>query len=259
MDITWELTGAVPQEEIDANIREVKALGLPYPAKTTETRLAVVAGGPSVKRHIKQILKYPDRWICASAFPWAASVGITGTYFNIDPSPTCVAETPHVQKAILSSNVSPKVFEALKGKDVSVFDLHHGSRQNHGCTTATAVPELSILLGYKDVCFFGCESSFGEVTHAYRNDAIHEEMGRVLVECGGRVYQTRPDYLLQALFISEHIRNFPFMFKEKSGGMLWAFVKYGQYRVTHISESLNPRLKNAREPRTLYGDDLPAA
>ncbi len=247
INIVWNPVNLTPPEVVAENVRIAKSRSAKYgyPKKATQPRLAIVAGGPSIKNRLKDIRKYPDRWICASTMPWAVMMGLKGTYFNIDPSPDCVVETRGVEKAILATTVHPKVFDALEGKDIGVFDLRASDKdQNHGVTTATAVPELAILLGYKEVCFFGCESSFKESTHAYRND-LETNKNQIWVECGERTYQTRPDYFLQALYIAEHIRVFPWMFKEKSGGLLWALVKFGTYKIVALADILNPVLKAA--------------
>jgi hypothetical protein len=184
-----------------------------------------------------------DVWIIGSAFPWARSKGIDGVYFNIDPTPSVVEETPGVTKAILGSGVDASVFAALKasGADVSVFDLVENSeRLNHGVTTATAVPELSILLGYTDVTFFGCESSFERTSHAYGD--VEAPMWLV-IECGGKRFMTRPDFLMQAEFMSTMIRRFPKIFKEESGGLLRALVADPDYDVERVSEALYATLK----------------
>lgn len=245
MRIKFESGGCVPDSEIQRNRQYSQTLGLPYPKPTGRTKLAVVGGAPSAKNHIQRIKEFEDVWIIASAFPWAYANGIHGTYFNIDPSADCVDEVVNVQRAILSSNVHPGVFDALNKRDVSVFDLvTTAERMNHGATTATAVPELAILLDYTEIVFFGCESSFAEQTHLYRNDLETNPVSMDVV-CNGQSFQTRPDYLMQAEFLSAMIRQFP-QFKEESGGLLRAMVADPDYDITHVSKALFANLKFER-------------
>lgn len=240
MKINFISDGCVADDALQRNLDYAKSLGLPHPRQSQYTRLAVVGGGPSVASQIDVIKKYPAKWMCASAFPYLYSKGIRGTYFNIDPSEDCINETANVTHAILGSGVHRGVFDALiaKGADVSIFDLvHDGVRQNHGVSTPTATTELAILMGFKKIVFFGCESSFGEQTHAYRNDYDTNPIWMV-VKVGDDLYYTRPDYFIQAQYLAEMIKHFPHVFSEKSGGLLRAMVKHDDHDIVEVSKAL---------------------
>lgn len=201
--------------------------------------MAVIGGAPSVIAKIQELKDFDgDRWIIASAFPWCRAHEIHGTYFNIDPSDNCIDEIEGVEKAILASCVTTAVFDALIDKGVSRFDLvHTKERLNHGCTTATAVPELALLCGYQEIIFYGCESSFSDVTHAYRDDKEANPMSFDVL-CNGETFETRADYLMQAEFLATLIRAFPDTLKEASGGLLRALVADPEFDITHCTRAM---------------------
>ena len=243
MKIEWHFEGVASQEAIAQNIAHAHALGLPYPQGTGETRLAVVGGGPSAAQNIDEIRSFAgDIWIAGSAYPWAIANGIEGVYFNIDPSEDCAIDCVGAPEAIISANVHPATIKALNGAKIAVFDLvETPERLNHGVTTVTAVPELAILLGYTEVTFYGCESSFDDRSHAYRNEMETNDRW-MYVKSDGQTFKTRPDYFAQAEFLATMIRKFPEHFKERSGGFLRAMVNTMDYDVTHATRAMYERL-----------------
>lgn len=242
MKIAFRSDGCVDHSVIDRNVAHAKALGLPAPTPTGKKRLAVVGGAPSVRAKVDEIKAFDgDVWVIGSAYPWAISQGIHGVYFSIDPIEDGAQDCEGAHKAILSSCVSPLVFEKLKGKDVAVFDLiETAERLNHGVTTATAVPELALLMDYTEIVFYGCESCFENESHAYRDDASPMWL---VVECGSKSFKTRPDYLMQCEYLSLMLRKFSAYFKEKSGGLLRQMIDFPEYDVTHVSTELFSKLK----------------
>ena len=101
--------------------------------------------------------------------------------------------------------------------------------------TATAVPELAILLDYTEITFYGCESSFEEDTHAYTHQLTDKWL---VVECDGKSFNTRPDFFAQAEYLATMIRAFPKFFKERSGGFLSAMVNTMEWEFTHATRAL---------------------
>ena len=237
MKIEWHFEGVASADQITANIAYSKSLCYPHPSGTGKTRLAVLGGGPSAKDSLQELREFDgDIWIIGSAFQWARENGIEGVYFNIDPSLDCVLECKGAKKAILGTSVNARLFDALQGAEISVFDLvETPERMNHGVTTATAVPELALLCDYTEIIFYGCESSFGDTTHAYKK-AMHDRW--MVVKSNGQSFKTNADYFAQAEFLATIIRAFPKQFKERSGGFLRAMVATMEYDVTHATRAL---------------------
>lgn len=237
MKIEFHYEGVANPEVIAAHIEHAHGLDLPYPKPTGRRRLAVMGGGPSVADHIEEIRHFDgDLWIIGSCYPWARQQGLDGVYFNIDPSENCAVDCAGAGKAILGSAVHPAVFAVLREADVSVFDLiDSDSRLNHGVTTATAVPELALILDYTDIVFYGCESSFSDDMHAYEHEVTSKWL---VVESDGKTFSTRPDYFAQAEFLATIIRRFPQYFSERSGGFLRAMVSTMEWEFTHATRAL---------------------
>ncbi len=231
MQFQFVATGCVPREREAIHIAHTATLGLSYVQEKERPPLAVVGGGPSILKHVDELRAWQgDVWACGSAFRWCADNGINATFFCIDPQ----AETAHLARgashAILCTSIAPETFAALKGAHVEIFDLiHEGDRSNHGPTTVTASPELALRMGYRDVSYFGTESSFATNTHAYHNEATEEQ---IIVSCNGKSYLTHPAYLLQAEYLATMMRLCPLL-KNRSGGLLGALIAEPCYDITH--------------------------
>ncbi len=242
MKIEWHFEGVAKPETIERHIAHLQSLGLPQPVGTGKPRLAVVGAGPSVAEYVEELKSFDgDVWIIGSAYPWAVANGINGVYFNIDPSEDCALECAGAKEAILGSSIHPAVITALNGAKKSVFDLvETPERMNHGVTTATAVPELALLMDYTEVIFYGCESSFEGRMHVGREDNTDKWM---VIKSDGKSFKTGPAYFAQAEFLATIIRTFPQHFKERSGGFLRAMVNTMDYDLTHATRALYDTLK----------------
>lgn len=225
-----------PQQEIDSNIAHTKTLGLNAPQDQLRPKLAVVGGGHSILNHIETLQKWEgDIWACGSAFPWCVKNSIDAIYFCIDGSPI-VELARGAKKAILASTTHPSVFEVLKDAEVEVFDLFHTEEtSNHGTTSFTSAPHLAISIGYKDVTFFGADSSFEGNSHAYGH---YDKPLQMVVRVGEERFTTDPELFMQAELLATMIRLVPHVFKEESGGLLGAMVKDLDYDLISVSEAL---------------------
>lgn len=231
--------GCVPPEREAINIAHTRSLNLPYVNEKDRPPLAVVGGGHSVVQFLDLLRNWQgDIWACGSAFHWCCANGIEATFFCVDPQPETASLAVGAKKAILCTSIDPAVFDVLKAAEVEVFDLvHEADTSNHGATTATAAPHLAIQMGYSDVTFFGCESSYPEgASHAYHNEAMEHT---IRVACNAGCFVTNPGYLLQAEFLATMIRLLPGVLKERSGGLLGAMVQDIEYDITHGSPSLH--------------------
>ena len=239
MKIRFHGVGCVPMEQMARNVEACHALGIPDVGDAKRTRLAVVGGGHSLLSHLDELRNFDgDLWIVAGAHRWCAWHGIKGWFFAIGPE-LVIAELAHdVTHAVLSSCVDPSVFEAVKGAQIRVLNLtSSGDMIDHGPSTVTAGFVHAIRAGYREVTFYGCDSSYQEGwnSHAYEN-APHPY--RINVQCNGERFHTEALLLLQAEYMATMIRHAPNVFKEKSGGLLRAMVADPEYDVTHRSQEL---------------------
>lgn len=222
-----------PLADLERNKEYARALNLPGVGLCDphRTPLAVVGGGPSIKGHEQTLRDWLGNvWAVNGALPWCQSLGIDATFFSIDASHLVARYlvTPP-RRAIVATVSHPNVFRALETSSVQVFDVNSPEFLS-GATSSTATPLPALRLGYRSVTFFGCESAFpyDGMSHVGRDEAHPFE---IIVECGGSKYRTDPEFLLQATCLAEVLRSQPDVFSERSGGLLTAMVKHGDYDV----------------------------
>lgn len=201
------------------------------------TPLAIVGGGPSVAEHIEELREWPgDIWAINGAFRWLKERGIKSTFFTIDPETYKHTDNPtfaHIgcdDKVLVSPRIPCEVIDHCirVGADITYFDVHAY------VTGATVAFRLAPLLGKVDVTAFGCESCYleGGSSHIYENHPVRD---RIVVECDDESFLTKPELLEQAKYLSFVIRGAPEVYKEHSGGLLGAMVRFnGDYDVTKI-------------------------
>lgn len=232
-------------EEIRSNMAYAHSLGLPdaRQIKARSRRLAVIGGGPSIEGCIPEIEAFDgERWAINGAYHWCKNRGIDAAFFSLDQTDYMRRIVEGVDRAILSSACDCEVFDALKGADVSIADFGPEGIPS-GSSTATAAPFLALAQGYREVHFFGCESSYADQTHAYLNEP--PEFGMVLT-CNGDQFITSAQMFLQAQELSALIKECPAVFREHSGGLLRAMIETkGEHEVISVSDALQKRMKAA--------------
>lgn len=95
---------------------------------------------------------------------------------------------------LVSSHCHPSVFDALHGKFVALWHCHPVGEEylreiegdayqavGGGCTVGLRALSIALMLGYKDIHFFGYDSSLGfeDAHHAYGFATDREELGQV--------------------------------------------------------------------------------
>ena len=239
MKVRFDGKLVVSLEQLQRNIASAQARGLPRPECKKRPPLAIIGGGPSVLERIEQLRHWQgDRWIIGSAFPWAIEQGISGTYFNIDPLPEQAEYAKCAEQAILATASHPAVFDAVP--NVTAFDLVSSKEYtNHNISAAASTPVLALEMGYMDVTYFGCESSFNNTTHAYDYENAAAGKMCLWVRVGDSVYPTNPPFFMQAQELAELIRTCPLVFKEQSGGLLRALIEDAEYDVIAVNKALH--------------------
>jgi hypothetical protein len=206
------------------------ALSPAVPEPTGSGQLAVVGGGASVLDYLNELKEWPGEiWAINMTAQWLRANGIDCWFYSIDPSPDLV---PMVSgKAILAEFCDPACFEAAD-------DVRKGMGCIPGPTSAVGASYLGVKAGFSRVVFFGCDSSYGETTHVYRNEAV-PDLARV--SCGGESFLTKLEMILQAEQLAQVIKTFPEIYSERGGGFLHALVEHGDYDVTHVSPNILER------------------
>lgn len=233
MKCNFILKPCIEPELLRSYERAAKARGLPSVQCQERPSLAIVGGGPSLDADLLRSWQ-GDIWACGSPYPWLRERGIEATFFNLDPLDETVALARGARHAILSTTNYPAVFDVVESCEV--FDIENLS----AVTSASSAPQIAIPMGYSDITFFGCESSFERQTHAYK----HEEWEAVIiVKVGEESFATKPQLLIQAQMLSGFIRLAPHIFKERSGGLLKALVRTPEYDVTHWNKAMHDLAK----------------
>jgi len=230
----------VTEERCLDNIEKTRTLALPNfrPGEATHKRLVVVGGGPSAKAHVNAFRDYDgtvDIWAINGAWKWLKDQGVDSRFLAIDPHPIVNQWVQGAEKVLLASVCDPEVFETVKGKDVTVFEVGAGQIRS-GSSTATCCPDLAFKMGYRSITFFGCESCYlPDNSHAYMHEPREEEM---LVECGGSYFLTAPDFYMQACELAPCIREIPDYLREESGGLLRAMIENETHSIRWVSDGM---------------------
>lgn len=236
LDLTLDGCLPVTLDAYRRNVEEANARGLPAfaPAQGLRGPLAVVGGGPSVNEHVEELLRFRgETWAINGAYAWCRGKGLDPTFIAIDPHPIVLRWAKGVSKALLGNTCDPGVFDALEDAEVQVIDI---GKVIGTSSTATLIPHLAALMGYRSVTFYGCESSYEPgATHAYQDEEHPDEM---LVRCGGEDYLTRSYLYRQAQDLSAMIREFPHWLSERSGGLLRAMVEHKDFHISWVCDAL---------------------
>lgn len=236
---------AVSDSQQKENAAYAVGLGVPLIQKQPPhgRPLAVVGGGPSIKDYLKCIQRWNgDIWSINATWKWLKEHGVDSTFFSVDPLEAAAEMAVGVQKGIVASGCHKRMFTAIPELQMFHTDQITANGLIGGTTTATRAPTLALMMGYGSVTFFGCESSYGEVSHAYRSE---EEPDQVLVKAGEGIYRTSLPLLDQAENLAVILREFPDIFHDRSGGLLSAMVKHWDtWEVvalsTYLKEILDP-------------------
>jgi hypothetical protein len=220
--------GCVGIEQIRSNAAQAKHLPVLEKQDWHDRPLAVVGGGRSASLALNEIRAWPgDVWAINGACQWLASEGIEATLFSVDPEDVLAPLAVGAKKAILASHCDPKVFQNLDGAEVVIFHTPHIEGISDpvlgGTSTACYAPSVAIRCGYRSVTFFGCEGSFVESTHSYKSES---PSGQVVIRAGGLEHRASVQMMMQSEHLSALIREFPSVFKERSGGLLRAMIEY---------------------------------
>lgn len=222
-----------------------RSLGLPVVEPGTvgvaAHSLAVVGGSPDVVEHLDELRNWDgDIFAVNDTWRYLRDNGIDSILYTIDPA---FIAPEGVERAVLGDGVSPDLISGLSGADITLVKIGTDAILNF-CTSAATVPMFACWMGYKHVTFFGCASSYGEQTHAYKMDANPKVLW---VECGGEDFMTSPGMVMQAEEMARVVREFPEYLTIRGGGFLGALVASGDYNVTHISPEIQQALKDAQE------------
>jgi hypothetical protein len=210
-----------------ANVEKALEMGVPLieTAPPHGRPLAIVGGGPSFLDRLDELRKWPDIWAINGAARELRDCGIESVAVSVDPNAEQWEQFDGVGEGLFASCCTAKIFEMYAGR-CRMFHLDtvdgEGIRAQGGPTTAARMHYAAFNLGYGEIHYFGCESSYEGGTHAYDYTDPGPDL---VIEADGKRYPTKPYLVLQAEYLSELMREFPQVFKNRSGGLLGAMIE----------------------------------
>jgi hypothetical protein len=269
--LEFHAVGLVSEETYISYAQINLASGVPVirQAPVHGTPLAIVGGGPSARRALAELQDWPGHiWAINQGATWLSEVAPKAMVwmFTVDPGVELAGWTKGVERALLGTSVHPKLIEALRGKEVRLFHtrevkgvamanpenppsgLKPAKTSLFGPSSVCRVFYPALLLGYLDVTLFGCEGSFEDQSHAYR-DETNERPRQMIVRCGEEDCLTTPDFYMTTQFVANVMRHYPKL-KEKSGGLLRGMLEHWDtWEVVAMSEALRDQVDpQATEP-----------
>lgn len=167
--------------------------------KGKNKKLALVGGGPSVKRYIDDIKQFKTIMACGSTNDWCMENGIIPNYAVIcDPDPVSnlyYTKQDSETKYLLATSCSPKIFDNFDPfKQVVLWNCHSEECQKilagtefeekykmfvgGGCTVGLRALSIAMCLGYQNIHMFGFDSCLDEKEHhSYEFATNQEELG----------------------------------------------------------------------------------
>lgn len=240
-----------PADDSEYLSRTREALGLPEISEQQplhDRKLAICGGGPSLASRLGELQGY-DVWGINATASWLIERGIDATFVTVDPMPEVLGMVGKAKRALLDAGCHPDLFGMFE--DVRVFyTRHHPLAVWGGSTTATRIPMLAFRLGYQSLHYFGCDGSYGESTHLYRNEPRDDE---VIIRAGGREYLTAPDFILQSTELCDLMRLHPTVFHCHSDGLLPAMLEnWDTWEWVAVSEKYRNYLRDVNGDESLF-------
>lgn len=209
------------------------------PVPLHDTPLAVVGGGPSLLDHVDELRAFKGQiWAVNATAQWLIERGIDCELVSVDA--VVCPQLTGVSRAMFATCCDPQIVRQIP--NVRLFHLapYHPEGISGGSTTAVTMASVALKLGYYDVTYYGCEGSFVDADHVYYDEARPSQL---IVRAAGQDYRTTPPFLVQCEELSKICRDFPSVYKEKSGGLLRAMIADEQWSVVAVSEALKQHLE----------------
>jgi len=210
----------VSPEDHQRNIRVNTARAIPVITDYTpehKGRVNIAAGGPSLSvKLLKKRKKKGEYLMCVNGVhDHLISEGLVpDALVLLDPKPELAALTQHPHKGVtyyVASCCDPSVFDALEGYDVVLWhakqfeEIPEAFQIAGGVTTGLRCLNLSYVLGFRDIHFYGLDSCFQDRSHAYASWGDGKQ--RYSLTAGDREFLCLPYHIEQAVSYMEIIRS----------------------------------------------------
>ena len=175
--------------------------------KLGDTPLAIVGGGPSLKKTIDELRSFQNVMAAGSVHDYLIEQNLIPNAIAVcDPSVVTNAyfKKPHKDVTyLLATQCDPSLFEQLEGYKIVMWHCYPIDRDfldqvepgwhavSGGCTVTLRALSMAIMLGFSNLHFFGVDSCMGEV-----GDDEHHAYPYAAGEQTGRVYEVKSGSLI---------------------------------------------------------------
>lgn len=159
--------------------------------KGHENPIALVGGGPSIKKELENIKKFQAKGYpiiaCGSSHDWLIENGVIPTYCAVcDPDPVSIHYLKLKNKRVkylIAYSCDEKILDYLSDQEVYLWHCHSDDaykaleeelKDNYvaicgGCTVSLRAISMAIMFGYTNHHYWGMDSCLGEdeAHHAY--------------------------------------------------------------------------------------------
>jgi hypothetical protein len=152
-----------------------------------DKRLAIVGSGPSVRDYLDEIRNFDGQvWAINGAYNFLQDEGIVADGFlGCDPLPGLCdyLKRPNDKSVFyLAGTVDPTTFDAVEGHDVRMWFLKSENLKyppglwvvTGGTTVLLRAPFLAWMLGFRDLTFYGADSSFDPAGRYCYSDGTYQ-------------------------------------------------------------------------------------
>lgn len=182
---------------------------------------AVVGGGWGLLKNLNELKDFKgDIYAINNTAEFLSTQGIPSYIYAVDGMRRPFKLGPLVKGALFYCMVNRTQFNQFKFEDIQVFDpVEDDLEIMRGPSAASHAASPLLRMGYEKVYYYGCESSFnGGTTHVYGNDDYGNT--RCIVRAGEEEFDTVPNLILQAQYLSLQMKKFPSNLINKSEGLL---------------------------------------
>lgn len=213
-----EVRCALSPDDIRRHMRSAMARGLPeFVASSQSASASIVAGGPSLADTVGRIAARPVI-ACNGAARFIADRGVAPDFCCVADGSDAIAAyftDPVSGRYLCASQCPPAVFDALSGRDVTLWHNDNGEGVERavleerggpwtmvggGSTVGLRAVYLAYLMGARDIHLYGFDSCYQDGEHhAYQSPSPVDAAGVAMpVHAGGRTFSCAPWMISQA-------------------------------------------------------------
>ena len=181
------------------------------------TPIAVVGGGPSLRKTGKLLKNYKYVIVCGSAHDYVMENFYVPDYCVVcDPNPLVNNYLTRINpktKYLIASQCSNETFDFIQSRFGRVTIWHAGRDKDNdkffdpdlmlvggGCTVGTRSITIAFNFGFENIHLFGFDNCVTDISHAYELSTPEEKINNIIDISLGDVKFKMADYMVGQLF-----------------------------------------------------------